>query len=199
MKYTDDLVAAINERTRAAPDELASWLSSKGFEPAHFITLTFRDHGIPVSGDKARWWWRRLVDALNKDVGGSHYHRKWSHSYFSYVCAFEFQKNGNAHVHAVCDNWLDYGKVHEFWQANCGFAWIKRIVGDTRPVLRYVVKYILKSDELPLIWMVEKPVIVERVNLNPKNGNTEMAPKAQSKAHDRPLEGNAGEQLSLLG
>lgn len=196
MKYGDDLVAAINEQTRAAPDALASWLPSVGFEPGHFITLTFRDHGLAVGADKARWWWRRLVEALNRDVGGKHYQRKWKHSYFSYVCALEYQRNGNAHLHAVCDNWLDYAKVHEFWQANCGFAWIKKIVGDTRPVLRYVVKYILKSNELPLIWMVEKPVIVERINLNPKNGNAEIARQDQSKAKAAP-DVNAGEQCNL--
>jgi hypothetical protein len=117
------------------------------------LTLTFdsRRHGISVEG--ALFMWRRLVQQLNEDQGGKAYRDKWGHCYFGYLVGVEFHKSGVVHLHVVVDNWLDYRRVHGWWNEFCGFAWIKQLDDGGLSALKYVVKYVMKSDQAPTVWI----------------------------------------------
>jgi hypothetical protein len=117
------------------------------------LTLTFdsRRHGMSVEG--ALFMWRRLVQQLNEDLGGHAYRDKWGHCYFGYLVGVEFHKSGVVHLHVVVDNWIDYRRVHAWWNEFCGFAWIKQLDDGGLAALKYVVKYVMKSDQAPSVWL----------------------------------------------
>jgi hypothetical protein len=96
-----------------------------------------------------------LVRYLNERVGGKLYRRKWGHSYFSYIVGTEFHKSGAVHLHALVDNYIDFNAAHAFWQARCGWLWI-RVVDDREKSLRYVLKYVTKGDYKLSVWLQKR-------------------------------------------
>ncbi len=173
VKMDDEIRAAWARDRQAGVSSFADWLmKERGFNPANKLTLTFRQkddqgHDLPcVSAAKAWWWWRQLVRRLNEEIGGRNYKNKFSHSYFGYVAGLEYQKNGWAHLHVVVDNYVDYQVINDWWQANCGFAWCKPVTDDGAGAVRYALKYVLKSGEVPTVWIRKIRVVVERRKLN---------------------------------
>jgi hypothetical protein len=124
-----------------AVDELSRWLlADVGFRPTSKIELTWdANKRMPKSPEAAFWWWRKLLKHLNHMMlantpgpGPRDYRRRWGHSYFSYVAACEYQKNSNAHLHVLVDEWVNYWEIHQFWNDSCGFAWkISKWLRDT--------------------------------------------------------------------
>lgn len=129
------------------------------FVPKSHLTLTFdQKRRGKVSRDQALWWQRRLVDLLNRRMGGVQYRRKWSHSYFGYVVGVEHHRSGVAHLHMCVDKWIDFKFVHHWWNLLCGYAWINgRFKDDPEAMLRYVLKYVVKEDARPTWWFQPEP------------------------------------------
>jgi hypothetical protein len=131
------------------------------------LTLTFDDRRDGVTVDGALWFVKRLVQTLNEEVGGRSYRDKWGHSYFGYVVGVERHKSGVPHVHVVVDNWVDFKRVHVFWNKHCGFAWTTIIKeGEELAKLKYVVKYVVKVDQAPGIWLQRKRQVVARYRVD---------------------------------
>lgn len=135
---------------QASTDEMVSFLIKRGFMAESSVTLTWdeKKHIVPRSPEAALWWWRKLVKVLNAGMcfapGPKDYRKRWGHSYFSYIVGVEYQGNGNIHLHAVVDNWIDYELVHTWWEKFCGFAWIRKC-DDARKATTYALKYALKK------------------------------------------------------
>jgi hypothetical protein len=126
------------------------------------VTMTFDPQRRgPVSEAQALWWWRRLVRRLNEEIGGKHYRDKWGHSYFGYIAGVEYHKSGAVHMHAVVDNWIDFGLAHACWQAWNGWLWIRKCDQDPAAALRYVVKYVTKADQRPSWWFQREPRVID--------------------------------------
>jgi hypothetical protein len=113
-----------------------------------FNTLTFRD---PRDPDVAYRFWRRLLQVLNRDAFGDQYVQRVGHSYFSYALAMEYQKRDVVHFHFLADKPLNFEKIHSWWGAACGFAWIEKI-NEKAAASAYVAKYILKSEAGLLVF-----------------------------------------------
>lgn len=144
--------------------EWVEYLLMAGFVPASMLTLTFDLKKHAVSVDQAGWWWRRLVDRLNVDMGGSNYRDKWGHSYFGYVMGSEYTRAGVVHLHVIVDNWVSFRTVHRWWNLYNGYAWT-RITDDLVSSLGYVLKYVVKSDLAPSIWLQKKRQVVEHLHI----------------------------------
>lgn len=145
-------------------DDWLDWLFAKNFYPTAFITLTFDRQKCAASVEGALWWWRRLVQHLNTRMANSDYRDKWGHSYFGYVVAVEYHKSGAVHLHAAVDNWIDFAEVHSWWGERCGFAWIKKTQNSTA-AMRYVLKYVVKSDQAPTVWLQRRRRSVDTLTL----------------------------------
>lgn len=129
-----------------------------------FLTLTYGDNnagiyeGKPpyVSVDRALKDWRWLIHSINKEVFGANCHRKVGHSYFSYLLGIERQGRDVVHFHALTDRPIPYTRVHDLWNMNCGFAYIKEVEDRSRAV-EYVTKYVLKDGEvMPFLQTPER-------------------------------------------
>src|SRR5512146_423516 len=104
-----------------------------------FLSLTFadRDRTHDVTRDEAVFLWRRLVQALNKDLFGNHYTRIVGHSYFSYALAFEYQLRGTLHMHALVDRRTNWELANRLWRRMAGIIKIKG-VEDVQGAARYL-------------------------------------------------------------
>jgi len=174
---SDDLASCIVKPT--VDDWIQFLLTEKRFIPTVFMTLTFNEKRLgDVSPEKAYWWFRRFVHALNLDVFRSkNYRHLVKHSYFSYVCVHEYTVKGAVHLHCLTDNWIDFSLAHELWERYCGYAWISKVPNknlrgvqrlkalDFEYALRYVLKYILKGGTHPLVWIVQRRINVRQVRL----------------------------------
>jgi hypothetical protein len=125
--------------------EYITWLSHiKDWR--HFLTLTFEN---PRETEVAYKYFLRLVQILNKEAFGKNYTRIVGHSYFNYVVGMEWQKKRDIpviHFHVLADSFLDYAKIHEWWELACGWAWIDQI-RDVAAATNYVLKYVMKTGE----------------------------------------------------
>jgi hypothetical protein len=123
--------------------EFAQWTS--------FITLTFSDadRTHDVTRDEATYKWRRLVQVLNQEIFGNHYTRIVGHSYFAYALAYEYQKRGALHLHALTDRRVHWHRINYYWRHVAGIAMIKP-VNDKDKVSRYLAKYVTKGGELSM-------------------------------------------------
>ena len=102
-----------------------------------FVTLTFRN----------QLYIDYLITALNRDLFGKHYERIVGDSYFSYICAAELQLRGDIHFHMLADRPLNFRTIHELWNEWAGFA-LTEVIRDPSRAVRYVVKYVVKNDNL---------------------------------------------------
>lgn len=116
-----------------------------------FWSLTFadRDRTHDVTRSEAEFLWRRLVQSLNADLFGNHYTRIVGHSYFSYALAFEFQKRGTLHMHALVDRRTNWELANRLWRRMAGIIKIKT-VEDVQGVSRYISKYVTKGGDVVL-------------------------------------------------
>lgn len=148
----------VDDCRRSSPDDWARWLiHEQHFIPRQRLTLTFDLKRQAVSVEGALWYWRRLVQWLNEREGGRAYRDKWGHSWFSYVVGVEYHKSGAVHLEAVTDaNLLPYAAIHQWWQGMCGWAWLHP-VDDGLAALRYALKYVVKSDQAPAVWIQRLP------------------------------------------
>jgi hypothetical protein len=142
-------------------DAWVEFAVSNGFVAKSFITMTFDPkRRAPLTYDGGMWWWRWLVRELNRAKGGVNYRRKWGHSYFGYVAGVEHHKSGAIHMHAVVDNWIDYGLAIGLWFRENGYIEITSCVDDPAKALRYVVKYVVKECERPSWWFQRRARVV---------------------------------------
>lgn len=119
-------------------------------KPKTMITLTYREEVHPA---KARQNLIALIGVLNRDALGQDYKKFCKHSYFSYFFATEYQKRGVLHWHGLVDNWINYQLVHDWWNSQCGFAWVEKVTrptnwrsqGTIEGSARYVAKYVAKT------------------------------------------------------
>lgn len=127
------------ERRKAYAAWLATWAPWRVF-----VTLTFAEDRPP---DSAKAFFRKLVRELNRDLLGKRYSRIVGHSYFSYVLATEYQSRGAIHFHFLADRPLNFQLLHDSWKAWVGFAQTE-ILGSPLRALKYVVKYVVKNDDI---------------------------------------------------
>lgn len=130
---------------RARRETLAEWLGSLA-DWKIFVTLTFAEDR---PSESAKWFFRRLVRELNRDLLGKRYGRFVGHCYFSYVMVAEYQKRGAIHFHFLADRPLNFRLLHDLWNAWAGFAQT-RILDSPPRAVRYVVKYIVKNDDIEI-------------------------------------------------
>lgn len=160
-----ELSSSSSHSTGALIDGFLQLAVSQGFLPTSFITLTYDrgrfEGGSGPSRNSVIVHWKQLVRKLNQHVGGKRYYRKWGHSYFGYVMGVEQHKDGVFHAHAVVDNWIDWALLHEWWIGRHGFAWIKPCEDDPMTRLRYVLKYVVKSDQSPSMFFQRRRRIVD--------------------------------------
>lgn len=147
-----------SERVDREREEWARFLLCEGFVPKSHITLTFDRKKQAVQRAGAVKLWRALVRVLNSRLGGVEYRRRWGHSYFSYVLGVEFHKSGAVHMHAAVDRYVDYVLLRAWWEAHCGYVWIRQCErGDGThngyATLAYVLKYVTKDDSAPSVWL----------------------------------------------
>jgi len=161
-------------------DDWLVFLGAHGFCPSLFVTLTFDEKRLgAVSVPTAYWWFRRLVDKINRDAMGPRYRRKVKHSFFSYVCVHEYTVRGSVHLHWLTDNWVDCRLIHDYWNLHCGFAWtapvpnpkisggLSRLKSESSDAaLRYVLKYVLKGSVYPLVWIKHERISIRVVHLD---------------------------------
>ena len=123
--------------------KFASWKS--------FWSLTFadRDRTHDVTRPEALFLWRRLIQALNKDLFGNHYTRIVGHCYFSYALAFEYQLRGTLHMHALVDRRTNWDLANRLWRQMAGIIKIEP-VQDLQGVSRYMSKYVTKGGDVDL-------------------------------------------------
>lgn len=163
-----DSLDNLPSHSRPRADDWVDWLM--GYEAADrflaqsFLTLTFDQKKQATSVEGALWWWRRLVQHLNTRMASGKYRDKWGHSYFGYVVGVEFHKSGVVHLHALVDNYIDYAEVHSWWGDRCGFAWIRK-VKDRASDIRYVMKYVVKADSAPTIFLQRRRRVVDSLTL----------------------------------
>ncbi|MCB9112307.1 MAG: hypothetical protein H6634_13770 [Anaerolineales bacterium] len=123
-----------------------------GFAPwLSFWSLTFAeaDRTHDVTRSEAEFLWRRLVQSLNRDLYGNHYTRIVGHCYFSYALAFEYQKRGVLHMHALVDKRTNWEFANRLWRMMAGIIKIKP-VADLNGVSHYMSKYVTKGGDLVL-------------------------------------------------
>lgn len=138
------------------------WLQAE-FEPVTMITLTFRED---VSAEKAWGLFKKWVHEINHHVIGKHYKRKYKHSYFGYIVTAERQARGTIHYHLVVDNYIPYKFSSSVWWRIGGFIKIKKVT-DAPGSIRYLLKYLTKTDIDPVIWRVKKKYVhPETIDIN---------------------------------
>ena len=111
-----------------------------------FVTLTFRDM---VTNDQAEHQFRFLIQVLNRDLFGKNYTRIVHHSYFGYLVAYEHQKRGALHLHALINDRVNFQLIHTVWNKMAGFVWIEP-VKDLDRSIGYISKYVTKGGDLSL-------------------------------------------------
>lgn len=116
-----------------------------------FWSLTFadRDRTHDVTRSEAEFLWRRLVQSLNTDLFGNHYTRIVGHSYFAYALAYEYQKRGTLHMHALVDRRTNWELANRIWRQMAGIIKIKK-VEDLQGASRYMSKYVAKGGDVVL-------------------------------------------------
>jgi len=122
--------------------EFALWKS--------MITLTVSNKH-PCTRDTFIKRVRTLVQILNRDLYGNHYIRMVGHSYFSHILGIEYMTSDVIHGHFLVDRPLNFQLVHDVWEKISGFAFISP-VSDIAGVARYVCKYVVKYQDLELIY-----------------------------------------------
>lgn len=122
-----------------------------------FFTLTFSEADLyySVSPQKAQFIWRRLVQALNRDLYGNHYTRIVGHSYFGYALAFERSKLGALHMHALVDRPTNWMLISSLWRKMAGIVKILPIY-DRTGASRYLSKYVSKGGDINLYLPSDK-------------------------------------------
>jgi hypothetical protein len=121
----------------------ADWVS--------FWSLTFgdKDRTHLVTRSEAEFIWRRLVQVLNRNLFGNHYTRIVGHSYFSYVLAFEYQKRGVLHIHALVDRVTNWELANRVWRKMAGIIKIQPVL-DQVGACGYICKYVTKGGDVAL-------------------------------------------------
>ncbi len=116
-----------------------------------FWSLTFSDadRTHDVTRTEAEFLWRGLVQSLNRDLFGNHYTRIVGHCYFAYALAFEYQKRGILHMHALVDKRTNWELANRLWRQMAGIIKIKP-VEDLHGVSRYMSKYVTKGGDVVL-------------------------------------------------
>ena len=129
-------------------EHFATWLS--------FWTLTFSeaDRTHAVTKDECVFKWRRLVQALNRQLYGNSYTRIVGHCYFSYALSFEYQTRGALHMHALVDQPTNWEAVNGLWRHMAGICKIVP-VHDKDKVAKYLCKYVTKGGEVILYRAVK--------------------------------------------
>ena len=94
---------------------------------------------------------RSLVQILNRDLFGSHYIRLVGHSYFSHVLGIEYTQSGVIHGHMLVDRPINFDLTHAVWNKLSGFVFIRQ-VEDVSGAARYVSKYVVKHEDLVLLY-----------------------------------------------
>jgi hypothetical protein len=124
-------------------NRFSNWLS--------FWSLTFgkADRSHAVTRPEAEFVWRRLVQCLNRDLFGNHYTRIVGHSYFSYVLAFEYQKRGVLHMHALIDRVTNWELANRVWRKMAGIVKIQPVL-DQVGACGYICKYVTKGGDVVL-------------------------------------------------
>lgn len=147
----------MQDKTR---DVWVTWIL-ENIKPVSMVTLTYEDEVHP---QQAKQNLMALIHVLNKSMLGENYRDKVKHSYFSYVFVKEYQRRGVLHWHGIVDNWVDYTLIHNWWPAECGWAWISPVThpsnwksrGDPIKAVRYLAKYLVKSTSEVEVWFAEK-------------------------------------------
>jgi hypothetical protein len=130
------------------------------FIASSMLTMTFdRKKRTAITYEYAYFMFRQLIKKLNQYVGGIDYRRKWGHSYFGYIWSAEYHKDGVFHSHAVVDNWISFRLFHDWWGEHCGHAWT-RITKNPYSATKYVVKYLVKSNNEPTYFFQSRRRIV---------------------------------------
>jgi len=116
-----------------------------------FWTMTFSeaDRTHEVTEVESEFLWRRLVQRLNIELYGKHYTRMIGHSYFSYALAFEYQKRGAIHMHALVDGITNWELANRVWRQMAGIIKIEP-VDDGLKAAKYICKYVAKGGEINL-------------------------------------------------
>lgn len=144
------------------------WLPEQ-FVPITMSTLTFDTYKkVPhLTVDSSWGLFKRWVHEINRHVMGKNYKRKFKHSYFSYVVTGEYQIRGVIHYHVLVDNYIPYEFANSVWRRIAGYIKTKPI-HNSEGSIRYVTKYITKSDITPVIWIVKNKVIIKTIDFNEK-------------------------------
>ena len=143
--------------------EYVDWLDEV-FHPEAMVSFTFKDDR--VREDKAWGLFKKWVDAINQEVEGKNYKRKWKHSYFGYVISAEYQMREVIHYHALIDNWFPWGFASKYWWKWSGFIKIKRNLSNVPGAIRYTMKYVMKSGVAPVVWLTKKKWAKEVIDIN---------------------------------
>jgi len=124
------------------------------FPTQWFCTFTFTDEVHP---ERAVKLFRLFIRRLNRALYGSHWERKGQVGVF-YVLAWEYQKRGVLHFHALVGDVedlnararrLDFMDMWEGFGPPAGFARIEAI-DDQAAVRDYVTKYVTKGGQIDL-------------------------------------------------
>lgn len=162
-KYIDDKNATALWKVQRV---WRNWLIEE-FEPVSLITLTFdTDKKVPNLTDGQAWsLFKKWVHEINLHVIGKKYKRKFKHSYFSYVVTREIQTRGVIHFHVIVDNYIPYKFAQSIWWNMAGYIDLTPIK-DAEGSIRYILKYLTKTDIEPVVWKVKNKVSIETIDIN---------------------------------
>lgn len=145
-------MSAVTLGTPALVDAYREFIAR--FPMQWFATFTFTDKVHP---ERAVKLFRRLIRLLNRRLYGSHYERKGKAGVF-YVLAWEYQKRGVLHFHALIGDVEDLNArvrrldFMDIWHGFGPPAGIARIlpIDNQDGVRNYVCKYVAKGGQIDL-------------------------------------------------
>jgi len=138
-------------------DQWAAYVASFSTWTA-FYTLTFSDqdrtHDVTLT--ECNFLWRRLVQLMNRNLYGNNYTRIVGHCYFDYALAFEYQKRGALHMHALVSGRTHWEFVNRVWRHMAGIVKIVP-VDDSYKTAKYLCKYITKGGDV-ILHRAKRPI-----------------------------------------
>ena len=148
-------------------DAWVYWLMNE-FGSQSMITLTYdtdRANLKNLSLEKSWGLVKKWIHEVNTAEIGKNYKNKFRHSYFSYFAVREYQQRGTVHYHLLVDNYIDYRYSNAVWNQLAGRI-KSRSVHHSEGAIRYMVKYMVKEDVQPVIWMVKNKYVRNKIDLN---------------------------------
>ena len=135
--------AALREAWTETVTNFADW--------SVFISMTFdtADRTHDVTWDESLYLWRRLVQALNRQLYGNHYLRQVGHSYFPYALAFEYQTRGVLHMHALAEGPTNWEAINGLWRQMAGIVNVEPVTNKYKSA-KYLCKYVTKGGDVIL-------------------------------------------------